>query len=70
MRFNPLLAGDISRIANLNHSESTWTLGPRLEIGKTFGGMGTPGVSRIRSPANLFFSTISILGFPSVTDDA
>lgn len=32
----------IRGIANLNHSESTWTLDPRLEIDKTFDGVGTP----------------------------
>ncbi|PUU75125.1 hypothetical protein B9Z19DRAFT_1110262 [Tuber borchii] len=37
------LGGYIRRIVSVNYSKSTWTLDPRLDIGKTFGGVGTPG---------------------------
>lgn len=32
----------IRAIANINHTESTWTLDPRVEIDKTFDGEGVP----------------------------
>lgn len=39
---NTNLNSYIRGIANLNHTESTWTLDPRVEIDKTYDGEGVP----------------------------